>query len=68
MHSFLNINYKTLYTFMKLTSFRTRKVSKMQKGRRRIMLFLEIPSMTSKVSKKVSKDGRERLKAIPVGL
>ena len=53
---------------MKLTGVRTLKLSMMQKGRRRIMIFLEIPSMTSKASKKVSKEGRERLKAIPVGL
>jgi hypothetical protein len=31
-----------------------------------LMLFFEIPSMTSKASKKVSKDGRRSLKAIPV--
>jgi hypothetical protein len=31
-----------------------------------LMLFFEIPSMTSKASKKVSKDGRRRLKAISV--
>ena len=68
MHNFLNINYETLYIFMKLTGVRTLKLSMMQKGRRRIMIFLEIPSMTSKASKKVSNEGRERLKAIPVGL
>ena len=68
MHNFLNINYETLYIFMKLTGVRTLKLSMMQKGRRRIMIFLEIPAMTSKASKKVSKEGSERLKAIPVGL